>query len=168
MTVAARNGTARSPGSTDARRVSDRYNLSRFVEAQDHDYAQALSEIASGRKRTHWMWYIFPQLAGLGSSPTARQFAITGLPEARAYLDHPVLGPRLRECAEAAVALEGGSAMDVFGYPDNLKLRSCATLFAAVQPPGSVFDRLIAKYFAGERDATTLRLLHVAPEAGSD
>lgn len=143
--------------------VADPYALDRFVRAQASDYVRALSEIRSGRKRTHWMWYIFPQLDGLASSATSKQFAIKGIEEARAYLDHPVLGPRLLECAEAVLALEGKSAAEVFGYPDDLKLKSCATLFAAALPPGSVFDRLLAKYYAGVRDRRTLDLLHTAP-----
>lgn len=136
----------------------DPYDLNRFVQAQRETYGQALSEIAGGRKRSHWMWFIFPQLEGLGFSPASRRFAIKGLDEARAYLDHPVLGPRLLECAEAALAVEGRSALDIFDSPDDMKLRSSATLFAVVQPR-SVFDRLISKYFAGIRDATTLGLL---------
>lgn len=136
------------------------------MRAQERDYQRALSEIVSGRKRTHWMWYIFPQLDGLGSSETARRFAIQGADEAKAYLDHPILGPRLRECAEAVVAIEGRSASDIFGYPDDLKLKSSATLFAAVLTPGSVFDRLIAKYYAGMPDGKTLDLLGIERGVG--
>ena len=139
--------------------LTDPHDLNRFVRAQADDYEHALSEIVSGRKRTHWMWYIFPQLDGLASSPTSKFFAIKGVEEAKAYLDHPVLGPRLLDCAEAVVATEGRSATEIFGYPDDLKLRSSATLFAAVLPPGSVFERLLAKYFAGIRDDKTLHLL---------
>ena len=109
------------------------------------------------------MWYIFPQIDGLGFSSTARRYAIKGLDEARAYLDDPVLGPRLLECAEAVVRLEGRSASQVFGSPDDMKLRSCATLFACVSPPGSVFDRLLAKYYQGRRDERTLDLLGIGP-----
>ena len=108
--------------------TDDPHNLNRFLLAQEHDYARALAEIRSGRKRTHWMWYIFPQLDGLGFSETARRYAIRGLDEARAYLEHPVLGPRLVECAEAVLAVQGCSAQEIFGTPDDLKLRSCATL----------------------------------------
>lgn len=138
--------------------MDDPYDLNRFVEVQRDDYDEALSEIASGRKRTHWMWYIFPQIDGLASTATSRHFAIKSLEEARAYLDHPVLGARLLECAEAALAVEGRSAHDIFGSPDDLKLRSSATLFAVVQP-GSVFDRLLARYFDGVPDGKTLELL---------
>lgn len=123
------------------------------------DYSRALSEIRRGGKRTHWIWYIFPQLDGLGSSPTSEEFSIKSLEEARAYLDHSVLGPRLLECAEALLRIEGRSATEVLGFPDDLKLRSCATLFRCVSPPGSVFDRLIEKYYAGEPDRRTFRLL---------
>jgi uncharacterized protein (DUF1810 family) len=143
----------------DARGTDDPYNLSRFLQAQEGDYDRALAEIRAGRKRTHWMWYIFPQLDGLAFSATSRHYAIKGVEEARAYLEHPVLGPRLRESAEAAVGVEGRSATAVFGSPDDLKLRSCATLFASVSPPGSVFDRLLEKFYGGVRDDKTLRLL---------
>ena len=138
------------------------HDLNRFVQAQADDYEQALAEIRSGRKQSHWMWYIFPQFDGLGFSSTSKRYAIKSLAEARAYLDHPVLGPRLLECAEAVLGVEGRSALEIFGSPDNLKLRSCATLFASVSPAGSVFDRLLDKYFHGERDGATLRLLGIA------
>jgi uncharacterized protein (DUF1810 family) len=140
----------------------DPYGLSRFVGAQAGDYERALAELRSGQKRTHWMWYIFPQLDGLGFSPTARHYAIKSLDEARAYLAHPVLGPRLRQSAEAVLGIEGRSARQIFGSPDELKLRSCATLFACVSPPDSAFHRLLDKYYGGERDARTLQLLGMA------
>lgn len=138
---------------------ADPYSLRRFVQAQEDDYEQALSEIRSGRKRSHWMWYIFPQYDGLGSSATSKRYAIRSLAEAEAYMRHPVLGPRLTECAEAALAVEGQSASEVFGVPDDMKLWSCATLFASVSPSGSVFERLLDKYFRGERDEKTVHLL---------
>ena len=141
----------------------DPHDLSRFVEAQEHVYEQALAEIKSGRKRSHWMWYIFPQFEGLGSSSTSRHYAIKSIAEAEAYLGHPVLGPRLTECAEAALSVERRSAHDIFGSPDDMKLKSCATLFASVAPAGSVFHRLLDKYFRGERDPKTLRLLGLTP-----
>ena len=143
----------------DSRSPVDPFQLSRFLSAQEVNFEQALAEIKSGRKRSYWMWYIFPQIDGLGFSETAKHFAIKSIEEARAYLDHPVLAPRLRECAEAAIGVEGRSAIEIFGSPDDLKLRSCATLFAHVSSPGSVFERLLAKYFRGERDGKTLRLL---------
>jgi len=145
--------------------AGDSHNLSRFVQAQEDDYEQALAEIRSGRKRSHWMWYIFPQIDGLGFSSTSRRYSIKSVAEAEAYLSHPILGPRLVECAEAALHVEGRSAFEIFGSPDEMKLRSCATLFACVAPAGSVFDRLIDKYFQGRRDGKTLHLLGIAPEA---
>jgi uncharacterized protein (DUF1810 family) len=144
--------------------AEDSYDLGRFVQAQEGDYERALSEIHSGRKRSHWMWYIFPQLDGLGFSATSRRYAIKSLAEAEAYLRHPVLGARLVKCAEAALAVEGRTAFDIFGSPDDLKLRSSATLFARVSPAGSVFERLLDKYFGGERDEKTIRLLGGAAE----
>ncbi len=144
-------------GSTD-----DPHDLNRFVLAQEGDYEQALAEIRAGRKRSHWMWYIFPQIDGLGFSSMSRRYAIRSTEEARAYLDHPVLGPRLLECAEAALSIEGRSAHDIFGSPDDMKLRSCATLFAAVTPADSPFARLLDRFYDGERDARTLQLLEAA------
>jgi len=140
-------------------------NLDRFVTAQDAVYQQVIVELRSGRKRSHWMWFIFPQIAGLGSSPMAQQYAIRDRSEARAYLEHAVLGPRLVECAETLLALTGLTAADVFGHPDDLKLRSSATLFAEISPPGSVFDRLLVKYYDGIRDPLTLDRL---AQSGSD
>lgn len=139
----------------------DPYNLNRFVQAQAGVYERVLAELRAGAKRSHWMWFIFPQLAGLGWSPTARLYAIQSLHEARAYLEHPVLGPRLRECAEEVLGVEGRSAHQIFGSPDDLKLRSCATLFAQVSPEGSVFHQLLDRYYEGEPDARTLDLIGV-------
>ena len=147
------------PVENESQRSDDPYNLRRFLNAQEADYERALTEVRSGRKQSHWMWYIFPQLDGLGSSPTARLYSIKSLAEAEAYLAHPILGQRLQEIAEAAVRVEGRSASEVFGSPDDLKLKSCATLFAIVSTSGSVFERVIEKYFHGERDSSTLRLL---------
>lgn len=140
--------------------MDDPHDLKRFVQAQEDDYEQVLSEIVGGRKRTHWMWYIFPQIDGLAFSTTSKRYSIKSVEEAQAYLEHPLLGPRLLRCAEAVVGVEGRSATEIFGSPDDLKLRSSATLFASVLPPGSMFDRLIAKYYAGVRDGKTLHLLH--------
>ena len=139
--------------------TGDLHDLTRFVAAQRGSYERALAEIASGRKRSHWMWYVFPQFAGLGSSATSRKYAIASQAEAQAYLRHELLGPRLVACAEAALSVEGRSAREIFGPPDDLKLRSSATLFAHVSPEGSVFHRLLDKYFGGEPDEATLRLL---------
>jgi uncharacterized protein (DUF1810 family) len=138
---------------------TDPFNLARFVEAQNEDYARALAEVRGGSKRSHWMWYIFPQFDGLGFSSMARHYAIKSVAEAEAYLRHPVLGPRLVEICEAALAVEGRTALDIFGSPDDLKLRSSATLFASVSPPGSVFERLLEKYYRGERDERTVQLM---------
>jgi uncharacterized protein (DUF1810 family) len=137
--------------------MDDRYDLERFVTAQRDDYERALSEIMNGRKRSHWMWYIFPQIGGLGSSAMSRRYAIKNQAEARAYLDHAVLGPRLLACVEALLSLEGRSVEQIFGFPDDRKLRSCATLFATISPSGSVFHRLLERYFQGKPDAATLR-----------
>ncbi len=145
-----------------ASNVGDLHDLNRFVQAQENDYEQALSEVRQGRKRSHWMWYIFPQFDGLGFSQTSKRYAIKSVAEANAYLSHPVLGPRLIECVEATLSVEGRSAHEIFGIPDDVKLKSCATLFAYVSPGGSVFDRLLDKFFQGERDNKTLRLLSVS------
>jgi uncharacterized protein (DUF1810 family) len=139
----------------------DLYDLNRFVEAQEEDYAQALAEIKNGQKHTHWMWYIFPQIAGLAFSSTSRRYAIKNADEAKAYLEHPILGPRLIECAEAVLGVEGKSSLQVFGSPDDLKLRSCVTLFEHVSPPGSAFERVLKKYYPDGRDDKTLRLLDI-------
>lgn len=138
---------------------NDPHGLNRFVEAQRSVYDQALAEIREGCKESHWMWFLFPQLAGLGFSATSRHFAIQSRAEAEAYLAHPVLGPRLIACSEAALGVEGRSASAIFGSPDDVKLRSSATLFASVSPAGSVFERLLAKYFQGQPDSRTLQLL---------
>ncbi len=143
---------------SDVSSTFDPYDLARFVNAQAADYARALSELRSGRKRSHWMWYVFPQLAGLGRSPTAQRYAIRGVAEAVAYLEHPVLGPRLVEAAEVVLAVEDRTALELFGEPDCFKLHSSATLFAQVAP-GGVFDRLLQRYFDGRRDEATVRLL---------
>lgn len=153
---------------TDTKRsgaTGDPYDLNRFVQAQKDDYARALSEVKSGRKRSHWMWYIFPQFDGLGFSATSRHYAIKSIEEANAYLGHSVLGPRLLECIKAALAVDGRSAYDIFGYPDDMKLRSCATLFAHVSPAGSVFHQLLDKYFQGDHDNKTLQLVGASPKA---
>ena len=153
------------PGSNGPRGTRDPCDLERFVRAQEDDFEQALAEIKAGWKRSHWMWYIFPQIDGLAFSSTSKYYAIKSIEEARAYLAHPVLGPRLRACAETVLAVEGLSASEIFGSPDDLKLRSCATLFACVMPPGSVFERILVKYYGGVRDWKTLRLLGIAPGA---
>jgi len=137
---------------------NDPYDLDRFVQAQAADYDRALSELRAGKKRSHWMWYIFPQIEGLGQSPISRRYSIKSAAEARAYLDHPVLGPRLRESAAAVNGIAGRSALEIFGSPDDMKLRSCATLFASVSDD-AVFEQVLEKYFNGQHDQETLRRL---------
>ncbi len=139
--------------------ASDTIDLSRFTSAQESIYDSVLAELRNGRKRTHWMWYIFPQFDGLAHSTTSKYYAIKSLEEVRQYLNHPVLGKRLLECAEAVFTIEGRSISEIFGYPDNLKLKSSMTLFACVAAPCSVFARILDKYFNGEQDALTLQLL---------
>lgn len=143
--------------------MSDPYGLQRFVDAQARNYADALSELRAGRKASHWMWYVFPQVAGLGSSAMARAYAIRSIEEARAYLAHPVLGARLRECVAAALTVRGRSARQVFGSPDDLKFRSSLTLFAAADPGEPLFRDALDAYFAGAPDAATVEKLGGAP-----
>ena len=144
-------------------------SLERFVEAQAGVYDTALAELRAGRKRSHWMWFVFPQIAGLGHSATAQRYAIAGLDEARAYLAHPVLGPRLAEAAQALLGVEGRSAAEIMGYPDDLKLRSSMTLFAEAADDPAVFDAVLRRYYDGP-DTRTLDLLRRAeraPDPGS-
>ena len=133
-------------------------DLGRFLKAQEQDYEQALREIRSGRKRSHWMWYIFPQIQGLGFSPTAQYYAIRDLQEARDYLAHPVLGARLKEISSALLDLNGLSASEIFGYPDDLKLRSSMTLFRMADLNEPVFLEVLEKYYDGKPDARTVEL----------
>lgn len=143
-----------------ATQVADRYNLSRFVEAQASVYEQVLRELRAGRKTSHWMWFIFPQIAGLGSSSSARLYAISGRAEALAYLAHPVLGSRLRECAGLVNAAPAGNTLDnIFGYPDNQKFRSSMTLFHVVAPEDTLFADALERFAGGECDPRTLALL---------
>jgi len=139
--------------------ANDPYNLQRFLEAQQEDYEDVCAELRAGRKRTHWMWYIFPQIKGLGRSATADWFAISSLDEAQAYLLHPVLGPRLRECTELVNRVDGRSLPEIFGSPDDLKFRSCMTLFAHATAENHEFLNALRKYSAGEFDSATLGLL---------
>ena len=138
---------------------SDRHNLKRFLGAQATIYEKVLTELSAGRKTSHWMWYIFPQYRGLGFSMMAQKYAIQSLDEAREYLAHPVLGDRLLECSATLLNIDGRSAYEILGTPDDLKLRSCATLFAVVSPPNSVFEQLLHKFYNGDRDSKTLQLL---------
>ena len=136
--------------------MNDPHNLQRFADAQSPLYEQVRTELRNGRKRGHWMWFIFPQLRGLGSSAMATAFGISSRQEAEAYLDHPVLGPRLRECTRLVNLVEGRAIDQIFGYPDDLKFRSSMTLFASVAPADQVFKDALEKYFGGEPDPLTL------------
>ena len=139
--------------------MSSPFDLERFVQAQAGVYAQVVAELRAGAKRSHWMWFIFPQVAGLGHSAMAQQYAIASLDEARAYLAHPLLGTRLRECSELVLAVPGASAHDIFGSPDDLKFRSCMTLFHEADAAEPVFAQCLQKYFGGRPDDRTLALL---------
>jgi uncharacterized protein (DUF1810 family) len=137
----------------------DPHDLARFVSAQERALPRALSELRRGRKETHWMWFVFPQLAGLGTSELAERYAVGSEEEAAAYLAHPVLGPRLVQCAEALLAIEGRSAREILGSPDDLKLRSSMTLFARVPGAPAEFGAVLLRYFDGQPDPRTLALL---------
>lgn len=142
---------------------ADPFDLNRFVEAQQDVYEQALKELRRAKKTSHWMWFIFPQFDGLGSSSTSRLYSIKSSQEAKAYLNHPVLGPRLTECCETLLQTQGRSASEIFGDPDDLKLRSSMTLFASVSSTDSVFTRVLGQYFSGRLDQRTLDLMSMAP-----
>jgi uncharacterized protein (DUF1810 family) len=133
--------------------------LERFLEAQAPIYAQALAELQAGAKQSHWMWFVFPQIMGLGQSATARAYAIQSLAEARAYLAHPVLGTRLRECCKTVMNVRGKNAKEIFGSPDDMKFQSCLTLFAEAAPDDVLFYNLLEKYFDGDADEATLEFL---------
>ncbi|HWT35240.1 MAG TPA: DUF1810 domain-containing protein [Paraburkholderia sp.] len=139
--------------------MDDQFDLRRFVDAQAPIYGQALAELQAGRKQSHWMWYVFPQFQGLGESPMAQKFAIQSLAEAVSYLQHPVLGPRLREVTRTVNEVEGRSIETIFGYPDYLKFRSSMTLFSKAAPDEPLFTDALAKYFGGAADERTLALL---------
>jgi uncharacterized protein (DUF1810 family) len=149
----------REPIASEGATMSEKFDLQRFVAAQARNYADALAELRAGRKASHWMWYVFPQVAGLGSSAMAQAYAICSLAEARAYLADPVLGARLHECVAAVLAVQGRSAHEIFGSPDDLKLRSSLTLFAEAAPDEPLFREALARYFAGEPDPRTLERL---------
>jgi len=137
----------------------DQYNLSRFIEAQETTYRGAMLELARGRKDSHWTWYIFPQIDGLGNSETTKIFSIKSLEEGRAYLEHPLLGQRLVESCEILLTLKDKSINEVMGFPDDLKLLSSMTLFETFSKSNSVFTRIIEVYFDGERDEATLEII---------
>ncbi|WP_135363185.1 DUF1810 domain-containing protein [Halosimplex halophilum] len=137
----------------------DPHDLRRFVEAQESVMDAVKKELRSGRKRSHWMWFVFPQMEGLGSSEMAQRYAIGSRAEAEAYLDHPILGPRLRECTELVNAVEGRTASEIFGSPDDLKFRSSMTLFATVADDPGPFETALERYYDGDPDPKTLELL---------
>jgi uncharacterized protein (DUF1810 family) len=141
--------------------MGDQYHLERFAAAQDANgtYQRAVAELSAGAKRSHWMWFVFPQVAGLGFSAVSQRYAIASLDEARAYLGHPVLGPRIRECARIVAGVEGKSATDIFGGVDAMKLRSSMTLFAAAAPGEPVFREVLDRYFNGQPDDATIERL---------
>ena len=136
--------------------MSDSYDLQRFVDAQAPVYARVVEELRQGRKQSHWMWFIFPQIEGLGSSPMAQRFAIGSRAEAAAYLGHPILGPRLRECTRLVTAVQDRSIEEILGFPDDLKFRSSMTLFAAVAADSKDFAAALDKFYGGEADPATL------------
>lgn len=139
--------------------MSEAFDLERFVEAQQGIYETALAELRAGAKKTHWMWFIFPQIQGLGHSATAQYYALSDIDEADAYLRHPLLGRRLLECTDAVNALEGLSALEIFGRPDNLKFHSSMTLFALAAPTVGAFKRALDRYFDGVKDGRTMEIL---------
>ncbi|MDH5739783.1 MAG: DUF1810 domain-containing protein [Nitrospira sp.] len=139
--------------------MTDAYNLQRFLHAQEPVYDTVLAELRSGRKSSHWIWFIFPQIAGLGHSSMAKKFSITSLDEAKTYLQHPVLGPRLRECTQLVLEVNGRSAEEIFGYPDYLKFWSCMTLFLTAAIDNSLFKSALLTYFDGQPDQMTLDIL---------
>jgi uncharacterized protein (DUF1810 family) len=147
---------ARAGSRAEVDAMQDRYDLERFVEAQAEVYEQACAELRAGRKQSHWMWFVFPQIRGLGSSPMAVRYAISSLEEARAYLGHEVLGARLRECAGIVLRVEGRTVGEIFGFPDDLKFHSSMTLFAKAEEGGGLFLKALEKYFDGETDRGTL------------
>jgi uncharacterized protein (DUF1810 family) len=143
--------------------ADDPFNLQRFVTAQHLVYDEVCSELRNGEKTSHWMWFIFPQIRGLGRSPTAQKFALASAQEALAYLRHPLLGPRLRECTELVNRVDGRSLLQIFGSPDDMKFRSCMTLFAHVTPGDSVFRDALRKYCRAETDPKTEEILRGQP-----
>ncbi len=142
----------------------DPYDLRRFTKAQRNTYDRVLAELRNGKKQTHWMWYIFPQIDGLGHSATSRRYAIKSIEEARQYLNHPVLGKRLLECVKVILAIEGRSISEIFGDPDDMKLKSSMTLFTCIPNSPSVLFRVLDKYFNGNRDVKTLQLFEKIKE----
>ncbi len=135
------------------------HHLNRFVEAQEHIYSRVVSELKNGYKQSHWMWFIFPQIEGLGKSQTSRRYSIKSMEEAKAYFHHPILGTRLVECSTILLGIAKNSATEIFGYPDDVKLQSCMTLFAVAAPEEPVFGKVLLKYFKNTKDQHTLDII---------
>ena len=148
--------------------MKDPHNLNRFVEAQNPVYGRVCEELRKGRKTSHWMWFIFPQIAGLGFSSMSRRFAISSMDEARAYLDHPVLGPRLVECTKLVCAIPQKTIREILGSPDDMKLRSCMTLFSQAADQDNIFEDALKRYFSGQFDTLTLERIQGNPPATED
>lgn len=142
--------------------MSDPFELNRFIDAQDHIYDSVVSELKNGDKRGHWMWYVFPQVKGLGSTPTSVRFAISSIDEARAYLNHPILGERLKQCTQLVLSINGRTSAQIFHYPDTLKFRSCMTLFDVASESSGIFNDALKKYFDGSTDQRTIDILNNA------
>ena len=139
--------------------MSDRYNLQRFIDIQKGEYDCVIEELRRGRKHSHWMWFIFPQIEGLGRSPTAKKYSIKSAEEARAYLNHSVLGERLKMCTSIVLDIEGRTAEEIFGYPDCLKFHSCMTLFSSLAERGDIFEAALSNYFGGQQDGNTFSII---------
>ena len=135
------------------------YDIERFIDAQNDIYSSVIAELKAGRKQGHWMWYVFPQIKGLGSSAMANRYAISSMKEAEYYANHPILGARLRECTQYVIDIENGEIRDIFGYPDDLKFRSCMTLFERADKKREVYEKALNKYFDGQPDKSTLDIL---------
>lgn len=144
--------------------MNDPFNLSRFVDAQRPVFSRVMDELRAGRKTSHWVWFVFPQLKGLGVSETAMRFGITGMGEAQAYLEHPLLGPRLVECVQVLLKHGDSSALQILGSPDDLKLRSCLTLFNEAQPESALYQRALDRFYCGKPDDRTIQLLRAPVE----
>ncbi len=139
--------------------TNDPFDLKRFLDAQEENYERALSELRAGQKRSHWMWYVFPQIDGLGRSATARHYAIKSIEEAQEYLSHPVIGARLLECTETVLGIRKKTVSEIFGFPDDMKFKSSMTLFAQISESDCVFVKVIDKFFSGQQDNKTIQLL---------
>lgn len=147
-----------------SKKDTDPFNLNRFISAQQGIYERVVSELQAGRKASHWMWFIFPQIKGLGFSLTTRKYAIQSTDEAKAYLEHELLGGRLIQCTQLVLDIQGKTISEILGYPDDLKFRSSMTLYSLIAKPGNIFSIALEKYFDSEKDMRTLELLHMNPD----